>query len=82
MYQRTKWNSITDIALKKTITKQKNLKVKGEGQQKILIVIVNLRAKYHILMMKYCLKIQSAKNKKRICTKSFHSLQIKGKQYW
>lgn len=49
--------------------KTQNLKVKGEGQQKILIVIVNLCAKYHILMMKYCLKMQSAKNKKRICTK-------------
>lgn len=58
--------------------KTQNLKVKGEGQQKILIVIVNLRAKYHILMMKYCLKMQSAKN----IRKEFALIQIKGKQYW
>lgn len=71
---------MTDMAINLLFETQ-NLKVKGEGQQKILIGIVNLHAKYHILMMKYCLKIQSAKNKKRICTKSFHSPQMKGKQY-
>lgn len=47
---------MTDMTINLLFETQ-NLKVKCEGQQKILIVIVNLCAKYHILMMKYCLKI-------------------------
>lgn len=61
---------MTDMAINLLFETQ-NFKVKGEGQQKILIGIVNLRAKYHILMMKYCLKIQSAKNKKEFALNHF-----------